>query len=64
MFSYYFLRRDVVNELQGLCLKKSRNFKKFKILEFKIRDTMSRNGQDKKNKIFYLEDQDKTRNAF
>jgi len=64
MFSYYFLRRDVVNELQGLCLKESRNFKKFKILEFKIRDTMSRNGQDKKNKIFYLEDQDKTRNAF
>jgi len=25
-------------------LKKSRNFKKFKILEFKIRNTMSRNG--------------------
>ena len=38
-------------------LKKSRNFKKFKILEFKIRNT--RNDQDKKNKISYLEDQDK-----
>ena len=59
MFSYYLLWRD--EELQGLYLKKkkSRNFKKFKILESKTRNTMSRNGQDKKNEIFYLENQDK-----
>jgi len=63
MFSYYLLQRDVVKEPQGPCLKKSRNFKKFKILEFKTRNTMSRNGQDKKNEISYLENQDKTRSV-
>ena len=43
-------------------LKKSKNFKKFRILEFKTRNTMSRNDQDKKNEISYFENQDKTRN--
>jgi len=45
-----------------ILLKKSRNFKKFKILEFKTRNIKSKNNQDKKNEIFYLENQDKTRN--
>ena len=39
--------------------------KKFKILEFKTRNIRerSRNNQDKKNEISYLENRDKTRNA-
>jgi len=58
MFSYYLLRHDVVKEPR---LKK-RNFKKFKILELKTRNTMLRNSQDKKIKN-NLENQDKTKNA-
>jgi len=36
---------------------------KFKILEFKTRNAISRNGQYKKTEISCLENQNKTRNA-
>jgi len=56
VFSYYLLRRDVVEEPQGPCLKNQ-----------EIQDSWIQNkkynGQDKKNEISYLENQDKTRNV-